>query len=66
MNLGRINYDYFYLIIPSNNIKLYWLLGYIEGQGIFGFKNLVSYYKLGHFVKNLFVFNNNIINFIKN
>ena len=62
MNSGRNNYDY--SLIPSLTIKPYWLLGFIEGEGTFGFKNLVPYFQIGQHARNLIVLDN-ITTFIK-
>jgi len=63
MNLGGTSYNY--LLIASNIIKSYWLLGFIDGEGRFGFKNLFPYFQLEQHAKNLFVLEI-IIKFIKN
>lgn len=62
MNSGRNIYDY--SLIPSLQIKPYWLLGFIEGEGTFGFKNLVPYFQIGQHARNLRVLEN-IITYIK-
>lgn len=53
MNSGRkdLNWN----LIPSftSNVDPYWLLGFIEGEGTFGFKNLVPYFQIGQHIKNL-------------
>ena len=62
MNSRRNVYDY--SLIPSLTIKPYWLLGFIEGEGTFGFKNLVPYFQIGQHARNLIVLDN-ITAFIK-
>lgn len=56
MNSGRNVYDY--SLIPSLTIKPYWLLGFIEGEGTFGFKNLVPYFQIGQHARSLIVLDN--------
>ena len=51
MNSTRINYNY--LLIPSLQVNPYWLIGFIEGEGTFGFKNLSPYFQIGQHTKNL-------------
>lgn len=53
MNSGRdiINYE----LIPNTSVTLFWLLGFIEGEGSFGFKNLVPYFQIGQNVRNTHV-----------
>lgn len=62
MNSSRNVYDY--SLIPSLQIKPYWLLGFIEGEGTFGFKNLVPYFQIGQHARNLIVLDN-IMAYIK-
>lgn len=62
MNSGRNFYDY--SLIPSLQIKPYWLLGFVEGEGTFGFKNLVPYFQIGQHARNLNVLEN-IVTYIK-
>ena len=38
MNLGRADYNY--SLMPKVVVNPFWLLGFIEGEGTFGFKNL--------------------------
>ena len=62
MNFGRKSLDL--IDIPFKSINAYWLLGLIEAEGTFGFKNLIPYFQIGLHSKNLYVLNN-IINYIK-
>jgi hypothetical protein len=43
MNSGRIEYNY--SLIPKIVVNPFWLLGFIEGEGTFGFKNLSLFFK---------------------
>lgn len=52
MNSTRSSYDYS-KIHNLNKIDPYWLLGLIEGEGTFGFRNLVPYFQLGLHSRNL-------------
>ncbi len=45
MNSSRIVYNY--SLIPNLQINPYWLLGFIEGEGSFGLKNLSPYFQIG-------------------
>lgn len=58
MNSTRTIYDI--SLIPSKNIKPFWLLGFIEGEGegTFGFKNLVPYFQIGQHGRSLMVLEN--------
>nr|YP_010721227.1 LAGLIDADG homing endonuclease [Cyathus striatus]WDS46378.1 LAGLIDADG homing endonuclease [Cyathus striatus] len=56
MNSTRISYNY--SLIPNNPVNRYWLLGFIEGEGTFGFKNLSPYFQLGQHTKNIKVLKN--------
>jgi hypothetical protein len=51
MNSRRTEYNY--SLIPSLRINPYWLLGFIEGEGTFGFKNLSPYFQIGQHIKSL-------------
>lgn len=53
MNTGRTDYNY--SLIPEIAVNPYWLLGFIEAEGTFGFKHLSPYFQVGQHVKNLFV-----------
>lgn len=55
LNLGRktFNYD----LIPKVVISPFWLLGFIEDEGKFGFNNLSPYFQIGQNKKNLRVLN---------
>ena len=54
MNLGRIEYNYS-LIPVLREVNPFWLLGFIEAEGTFGFKNLSPFFQIGQHVRNLFV-----------
>ena len=56
MNSSRTTYNY--ALIPSIIINPFWLLGFIEAEGTFGFKNLVPYFQLGQHARNLIVLEN--------
>jgi hypothetical protein len=45
MNSSRIVYNY--SLIPNLQVNPYWLLGFIEGEGSFGLKNLSPYFQIG-------------------
>lgn len=45
MNTGRVSYNIESII--KSDINKYWLLGFIEGEGTFGLKNLVPYFQIG-------------------
>ena len=51
MNSSRIKYNY--SLIPNLQVNPYWLLGFIEGEGSFGLKNLSPYFQIGQHTKNL-------------
>lgn len=53
MNLGRMNADI--SMIPSEPINKFWLLGFIEGEGTFGYKNLVPYFQIAQHSRNVHV-----------
>lgn len=53
MNSGRSQYDY--AQIPSPVINPFWLLGFIEGEGTFGMKNLVPYFQVGQHSRSMMV-----------
>nr|QNH82624.1 LAGLIDADG endonuclease [Dioszegia changbaiensis] len=53
MNSTRSNFDY--SLMPTIVINAYWLLGFIEGEGTFGFKNLSPYFQLGQHTRSLAV-----------
>ena len=38
-------------LIPTLKVNPYWLLGFIEGEGTFGFKNLSPYFQIGQHTK---------------
>lgn len=43
------------LLIEKVSISKWWLLGFIEGEGTFGYKHLVPYFQIAQNKKNLFV-----------
>lgn len=53
MNTGRVTYNK--SLIPNYPINKYWLLGFTEGEGTFGLKNLVPYFQLGQHERGLHV-----------
>jgi hypothetical protein len=53
MNKGRLTYNK--SLIPIHPINKYWLLGFTEGEGTFGIKNLVPYFQLGQHERSLHV-----------
>ena len=55
MNLQRKIYNY--NLIPAITINPFWLLGFIEGEGTFGFKNSSPYFQIGQHTRNSMVLN---------
>lgn len=57
MNSGRliINKEQLKDLENKVSINLWWLLGFVEGEGTFGYKHLVPYFQLAQHQKNLFV-----------
>lgn len=58
MNLGRTEYNY--NLIPAitvGSVNPFWLLGFIEGEGTFGFKNLTPYFQIGQHIRSSMVIN---------
>lgn len=53
MNSGRIEYNY--SLNPKIVVNPFWLLGFIEGEGTFGFKNLSPFFQVGQNVRSLYV-----------
>lgn len=53
MNLGRTEFNH--NLIPNIIVDPFWLLGFIEAEGTFGFKNLSPFFQVGQHVKNLFI-----------
>ena len=43
MNSGRTEYNY--SLIPKITVNPFWLLGFIEGEGTFGYKNLSPFFQ---------------------
>jgi len=56
MNTGRKSYNI--ELIPLTIINKYWLLGFIEGEGTFGFKNLVPYFQLAQHLRSSHLMDN--------
>ena len=54
MNSGRTEYNYS-LIPPRREVNPFWFLGFIEGEGTFGFKNLSPFFQLGQHIRSLYV-----------
>jgi hypothetical protein len=50
MNSQRKTYDY--NLIPNFIVDPFWLLGFIEGEGTFGYKNLSPYFQIGQNIRN--------------
>lgn len=48
MNLGRkkISENEYNSFIKDVNVSPFWLLGFVEGEGTFGIKNLVPYFQI--------------------
>lgn len=57
MNSGRLKLKTSELNKLTNqvSINMWWLLGFVEGEGTFGYKHLVPYFQIGQHKKNLFV-----------
>jgi len=56
MNTGRLSYDTAITRLnPLDPINKYWLLGFIEGEGTFGLKNLVPYFQIGQHERSTYV-----------
>lgn len=57
MNRGRLNIDEKQkeFLINKVSINMGWLLGFVEGEGTFGYKHLVPYFQIAQHKKNLFV-----------
>ena len=53
MNSGRTKYNN--SLIPKIVVNPFWLLGFIEGEGTFGFKNLSPFFQLGQHIRSLYV-----------
>jgi hypothetical protein len=53
MNLQRKTYNYD--LIPAITINPFWLLGFIEAEGTFGFKNLSPYFQIGQHIRSSMV-----------
>lgn len=49
MNSGRISPDLQLIDVAKHNLPInkFWILGFIEGEGTFGLKNLVPYFQIG-------------------
>jgi len=46
-----------YSLKDKISINMWWLLGFVEGEGTFGYKHLVPYFQIAQHEKNLFVLN---------
>jgi hypothetical protein len=57
MNTGRVDLkvSQLYKLTNQVSINIWWLLGFVEGEGTFGYKHLVPYFQLAQHKKNLFV-----------
>jgi len=57
MNSKRLTIDKRQEDFLSNkvSINIWWLLGFVEGEGTFGYKHLVPYFQIAQHKKNLFV-----------
>jgi hypothetical protein len=53
MNSGRTEINN--SLIPKIVVNPFWLLGFIEGEGTFGFKNLSPFFQVGQNVRSLYV-----------
>lgn len=53
MNLNRTSINY--TLIPTLIVNPFWLLGFIEGEGTFGLKNLSPFFQIGQHSKNFMV-----------
>jgi LAGLIDADG endonuclease len=56
MNKGRTKIDEtaLFKLIEFKSINNYWLLGFIEGEGTFGIKNLVPYFQVCQHNRSIF------------
>ena len=54
MNSGRTEFNNS-LIPVLRAVDPFWLLGFIEGEGTFGFKNLSPFFQVGQNVRSLYV-----------
>lgn len=57
MNSGRLTIDNKQMVLLISNISInkWWLLGFVEGEGTFGYKHLAPYFQIAQHKKNLFV-----------
>lgn len=57
MNSGRVDLKVSELRKLTNQVSInfWWLLGFVEGEGTFGYKHLVPYFQVAQHKKNLFV-----------
>lgn len=57
MNSGRVDLKVSQLHKLTNqvSINIWWFLGFVEGEGTFGYKHLVPYFQIAQHKKNLFV-----------
>ena len=54
-NSGRTSYNYSLITKDLIEINPYWLLGFIEGEATFGFKNLSPYFQLGQHIRSRYL-----------
>jgi hypothetical protein len=64
MNRSRTDFEDFALIPSSNlnspmigSINKYWLLGFVEGEGTFGIKNMTPYFQIGQHNRSVSILN---------
>jgi len=50
-NMNSSRTVFYYSLIPTLKVNPYWLLGFIEGEGTFGFKNFSPYFQIGQHIK---------------
>lgn len=62
MNIQRKIYNYD--LIPAIIVNPFWFLGFIEGEGTFGFKNLGPYFQIGQNIRNSMVLDA-IVNYLQ-
>ena len=53
MNSGRTKYNN--SLIPKIVVNPFWLLGFIEGEGTFGYKNLSPFFQVGQNIRSYHV-----------
>lgn len=57
MNSGRTEYNYSLIpkITGAERVNPFWLLGFIEGEGTFGYKNLSPFFQVGQNIRSYHV-----------